>query len=773
MKHFTKSARQPGTPSAPTRIPYSLLLISSAAAAFAASANAQEQVADATTSAASALSGSAIETIVVTANKREEKAQDVPVSVTAVSGDQLERDNTVSATDIARYAPNTLAWTTESRARPRWYVRGVGNSNVANNVVSPIGIYVDEVYLNSGAFQGFPLFDLERVEVLRGPQGTLWGKNTTGGAFSFVSKAPTFDTDGYAQATFGDYGQRGLQGAVGGALIGDQLAGRVSFYTESRDGYAKNTVTGDSVGDIQDTAARAQLLWRPSERFEALLSAHLRKFDGQRVPWFPVGANANGSNNFGYVGRAGRSDEVAYNVDSPETVDSEGALLRLNWQISDAVTLTSITGYDDGDRRQINDGDSTPLEISRTYNRIKPTQWSQELRLASNTDSPLEWIAGLYYFDEDLNSYASTATLPNETPSSAAKFFYTTFDQKSESAAAFAHLAYKFTDRFKLGGGLRYTRDQLDIDVLSQQSSTPATFTNQTYWWLASSVSSPLTTYADQSDKTRWSKWTWDVTPEFRITDNALAYVRYSNGYRAGNFQGQVAPPSTPLSVIDPESIDAYEVGLKTDWFSHRLVANVSAFYYDYDDLQVSVVKPLPSGSFAAVLENAASARIQGAEVELRARPIDALRLTANLGYLDAEYRNFTSYLSGVETDLSGNDIARAPHFTGYLAADYLIPLPSGALTLTTDWNYTSHFYISATNQRAGIDLPYLEQKAYWIGNARVSWLAPGDHVEIGAGVQNLLDKEYKTQTLPLQNGQYQYAYGNPRSVYASVRYNF
>jgi iron complex outermembrane receptor protein len=298
--------------------------------------------------AAKPTQASGLDEILVTAQKREESIQDVPISISAIGESEIHRNLDNSPGDIARVVPNLYGNPTGGRAaRPRWFLRGVGVNT--SSLVSPVGVYADEVYQSSLELHSLPLFDIERVEVLRGPQGTLWGKNTPGGAIHFVSRKPTFDNDGYVKLGFGNLNQKELHAAFGGALVDSLLAGRIAYVQEERDGWARNLYNGDEkAGAYDDQAIRAQLLFTPTADFDALLNVHYRNVDSWAVPGYSIGIRAGGADDFGYVSPAGPNprigDPVNRNVDVHGEQEQYGATLTTRWNIGD-YSLTSITAY--------------------------------------------------------------------------------------------------------------------------------------------------------------------------------------------------------------------------------------------------------------------------------------------------------------------------------------------------------------------------------------------------------------------------------------------
>ncbi len=703
--------------------------------------------------------------IVVTATKRAQNIQDVPVTLTAATGELLSKLELRTAIDASRIAPNTNAWGTESRQRPRWFIRGIGSNDVSSNVVTPIAVYNDEVYLNHFSLQGFPLLDIERVEILRGPAGTLWGKNTTGGAFSFVSSKPTDTPEGYAKLTYGNYDARVLEAAFGGPVT-DRLSARASVLYERRDGFATNDVTGKTVGGVQDFAGRLQVKYDPTDTLSILVNGHFRDYKGGSNAVYAIGTGTGDADTFGYISPTDRH-HVRYNVDDASQIKAQGGSVNVNWDLGPA-TLTSISAIESADRSEITDTDKTPNELSRGYAQTNVDQISQELRLASNGNGPLQWIVGAYYFHDKLYSFGATGTLPSPLNRPNA-YYYTAYTQKTTSLAAFANVSYRFTDWFTLSGGLRYTHDKLGIDLISRQAVAPVVFSDTTNWYLPTSISSPFTTFATQVDTQKWSNLGWEIRPEFRVTKDVLVYARLSKGYRAGNFQGNIAPPATRPNVIQPEKVYAYEAGVKSSFWDNRITLNATAFYYDYNNIQTTVTTLLlatpttPAGTLSQVRE--AQGWVKGAEFELVIKPVENLTLTGNLGLLKTRYTQLVN--AGVA--IVGNEFARAPHRTAFVSGEYRIPVGNHALVLGTDWRYNSLFRLNALTQNNS----QFDVQPYWLGNVRAGVDFEGGRYAATVFANNVTNKDYKIHTLPASNGSYKRYLGDPRTYGVSLTARF
>lgn len=734
----------------------------------------------------------ALKTVVVTAQKREETVQSVPLAISVVTGDEVQSRGILTSNEIGRLAPNVSGQLSGGRGdRPRWFIRGIGSNDPSLTTESPIGIYQDEVFTSLTSLQSFPVFDLERVEILRGPQGTLWGKNTTGGAINFISRKPTYKTDGYVTASLGDWGSKTTQGAFGGGLT-DKLAARVSFFHEEYDGYAKNLSTGDDGPAVSDSAVRVQLLADVSDELQALVNIHARNRDTGPNPTYTINTEAGGADRNGWVpsyGTSPRSGDDYYGGDGDNTDSLLGGLVKLDWQLGD-LTLTSISAYDEGN----GDSDSVsaiqpPALVGQrdsTASRGGVDNWqiSQEFRLASSEEQRLSWIAGLHYFRYRFDSDSASATF---APVARRTYSRTWLNQDAESYAAFGSLKFAVTDSFDLNAGLRWTEEKKTIDIHTIRSAG-ATFNSPGSWWNPNSLNTPLSYNEDISKTRKWRELTGDITPEYRLTDDALVFFRFARGYRSGGFNNsipvltaaQIAAGVTPdIPVVEPEYLDNYELGLKTSWLNDRLRVNANLFYYDQKDIQLNIQAPNPlnlqnppTGSFA---QNAASGEVKGFELEVHAAPIENLRISGSIGLIQAEYIDFnpTLSVSGVtqEVDRSGNKYFRTPERTATLDLEYRIPFQAGSLILGTDWNYRSHQFYNAAQQGAeqgdiGTALNgtvYVsgqqEQDGYVIGNARVSWLTRDEKLEFFSTVTNLTDEHYvinsraPTPNYPTQTG--------------------
>ncbi|MBJ2285280.1 TonB-dependent receptor [Pseudomonas sp. MF6755] len=705
-----------------------------------------------------------LKSVTVTAQRREESVQDIANAVSAVSGETLGQTGTDYIGKAIQFVPNAQANNPDGDARPRWYIRGVGTGDQGAATVFPVGVYVDDVYLNAPLAGGDPLFDLDRIEILRGPQGTLYGKNTTGGAVNILTKKPTFENDGYATLGYGSKNEKIVNGALGGTLVEDRLAARVSLYSKERDGFIKNVYDDKDYDRVDNKAVRLQFLAKFNPDLTALWSLHDSQTRGTAAGLLPVGR-------FPWLGGYSRSNPdrryIDSNVDNKSKIEHAGTSLTLNYDLGD-YRLTSISAYDETKQRAIGDDDLSPVESGRSYTNNRWRQYSQEFRIASPTSETLRWILGTHVFHEDLQSAGATSALP-DAGASEASYTGTSFDHKNTSYALFGNLAYDFTDQFTVTGGLRWTREKKDID-LDLVQTTGSNFSDD--WWDAGSLQNPvdvtgagITTNGNARRNKTWSAVTYDLTPEYRINDNLRVYARYAKGFRSGAFNTGLSSSLEQLSTVQPETLNSYELGLKSEWLNGRVHANANVFYYDYKDMQVSATTTTTSGSLVSLLTNGAEGKARGAEFELEAQATDNLHLQLAASLFSSEFTG----------DLwKGNSFIRAPRHTYALGADYRFALDiPGSLVLGGDLRYQSKEYFISAYQQS--QWTWLNQGGYTVSNAHLSYTTADEKYNITGFVNNLTDKHYQTHGLSLNRGSAPYwaAFGDPRTAGVTVTAKF
>ncbi|MBE8715906.1 TonB-dependent receptor [Cellvibrio polysaccharolyticus] len=693
-----------------------------------------------------------VEELLVTAERREQSIQKIASAVSLIGGDTIRDSEVRNAGDVIRFVPNMSADTTDGHGRPKFYIRGIGLSDASIWNINPIGTYNDDVYIWNASTVGFPTFDLERVEVLRGPQGTLWGKNTTGGAIHFISKKPTFDPDGYLKASYGNYNESLLEGAIGGALIEDKLAGRLSLFTQSSDRYVQNPLN-PGTEDWRDSAGRLQLLSTFSDDFSANLNIHFRDFSG------PVLSNGNRNN------LTQTRFKVPSAVDRDDQLDQLGGSLTLKKEFASGINLTSVTAVEDFEREQFG-GDAVPYESTRTHSRFTVDQFSQEVRLTSSDDQQLTWILGAYLFNGTLESEAQTGVIPGSLNASGAtkaiSYKTSNYESEAESYALFGNVSYQFTEKFKLAVGLRGTSDTSKVDLRARSANAGFTFGNVNQWWVADNIQGAFRTTAVQDEEKTWEAFTYDITPGYDVTDNFRVYFRHAKGYNGGNFNA-AAEQQNLVQVIEPEYLKSYEAGFKSEWFDSQVIFNLATFYYDYTDIQQKATTLDDNNQQILTFINAGGGYSRGLEAELTWLPIDNLTVQFNLGYNNTK---FTDFQESPTNNVRGNWFNRVPRVISNIQLSYQIPLRSGAsIVLDTDWAYRSKSYFNATNQ---IDRALIEDP-YTIGNVSVGYNSPSGKYTVRAYSANVTDEIYRNTSLITG----MYSHGSPRTygVSASVKF--
>lgn len=694
--------------------------------------------------------------VVVTAQKREQSVQDVPQSVVALSGDQLRNGLITRASDISRFVPSFNADTAVGNVTPRWYLRGIGNSVPGNGQTSPVGIYQDEVYVGIPVAQAFPIFDLERVEALSGPQGTLWGKNTTAGAVNFISRKPSFDASGYARAEYGQYDSLLLEGAWGGP-ISDKVAIRAAAQFTDNDGYATNQHDGSPIAKNREAAARFQILAKPTETVTLLLKAQYRDYKNiGDIAW----TGLRPTDTAGIPAPRGYKNQSSFG-ESGQDFRQRGLQFNIDWDLG-SVSLTSISAFNDFDHRTVQ-GTQVAHEGTHTSSGLDARIINQELRLASTGQGRLKWIVGAHYYHEKLDSETVTAVLPNNVGISPA-YTNTQFVQTNNSYGLFANLSFDLTDRLEVIVGARQTWEDksIDLDTIGTAPGSGAiSFLDQGKFWSRNSVSGPgIGLLAIQDDSENWRALTYDATATYAFNPRFRVYARYAKGFRSGGFNPG-ATLQTQVARVDPEYVKSYEIGLKSEWFDGRLTANLAAFYNDYSDIQVTVIQqPLSQ------LSNAGKGRSKGLEAVVSARPFDALRLWGTLGLLDTKYTRFPN--CKVNTDCSGNQFVRAPHVSASISGEYTIDLGNDhAIIAETNWSYRSHLYFNAGTQTAP-----LEQDAKWFGNASLSYKLPND-VKLSVFARNVTNSHAASTIIPSATFGFVKYYIEPRVVGGAVSVSF
>lgn len=736
----------------------------------------------------------ALDEVTITAQKREQSVQDVGIAVTAFSDEQIRELGFTSSTDVVAMTPG-LHYTVPNAesSQINFFLRGVGLNDFADANENPVAVYVDDIYRPAMGGLSFQLFDTERVEVLKGPQGTLFGRNTTGGLVHFVSKRPTREFDGYVDLTAAEYGQVKFEGAVGGPL-GDTVAARLAVATNKHDGYTENRFPGaPDYNETDSYAARGQLLFTPSETFDALVGAYYSKNDAAVGAWqhqattlggpngdqsVPLGPNeqsiavncntldppgeptdarpAPGTDCFGYRDTDNDPWAGEYDRDGKVEVETQGFWVNANWEIG-GVTLTSITGFQNVDRLQSEDTEASPAPLIQPTFRAETDTLTQELR-ASGGSERFHWLGGLYYFDNEVDGHY-TLDLTNL----GFVLFDANYNQQTESWAAFGQLEFGLTEQLTLIAGLRVANEEKELDYLNRDLAGFMTGvlglpTDVAFDFDRSTVGD-LARHDEDSVNGR-------LGLDWKPNDDLLIYGSISRGTKSAGFNVGFLDEtftfaSNTIATIPygEETLTSYEVGFKSMWGGHTRL-NGAAFYYDYEDFQTFQFELLNQIIFNS------SAEVSGVELELQSSPVEGWHFGLGLSVLDATAKDIPNPYTG---ELRDRDMVASPDIAANAVVRYEWPAARGRFAIQGTVNYQDEIWYDIQN------VPVSLEDGYTIGNLRFSYASEDGDWELAAFVNNVTDEEYLSYTFDFTAtfGFNQQAYGQPRWAGVSFRYNF
>ncbi|MDA5194767.1 TonB-dependent receptor [Govanella unica] len=684
-----------------------------------------------------------LEEIIVTAQKRAENLQTVPVAISAFSETALAKIGAVGIADIAGRTPN-FVMNRKNLVEPQFFIRGVGTNTNSAAGDPTVGIFMDEVYVGRASGAAFDFFDLERVEVLRGPQGTLYGRNTSGGAVNIITKKPSDKPYVKLEGTYGNYNTLELK-AVGNAPINDKVFVKLSGLHRSHEGYSTSLINGNDLGKEDNWSGRAQILFQPNDDLRILLSGDYtkdRNGGNARVPYLIFPGATTGYVRAKYPADTDLRDSFA-NPNSFQNREVYGVYGRIDYDMSFA-TLTSLSAYRHNELHWFEDlgTPSIPL-LLKNDNRAneKSHQFSQELRLTSLPGSKVNWVTGLFYFDEKVsrNDNYVTSFLLVPAAGGDVTFFQ---DVTSKSYAAFGQMTYPFTETLSVTGGLRWTHDKKDAFQAATNN------TNNPTSGIPLFPNGPYAVPAEHS----WSALTGRLALEYKDADGPLLYASVSRGYKSGIYASQnnvIANVGIPLP---PEHSWTYEAGIKSDWLDNRLRFNATGFYTDYRALQLYRLD-----SSLRLITFSSNAKIYGAEIETSALLTDNLEIGANGSFLHTEITT---------GEFKNNQLARAPKWNTSLYAALTFPVPSGDLSLRTDFRWTSKYYFEPTNAR--------ETKIDSISlfDARLTYTHEASGVQVAVWGKNLGNRDVPTHIIPFLGNGYA-VFDAPRTFGVTLNYKW
>lgn len=741
-----------------------------------------------------------LEEIVVTAQHRAASLQDVPIAVTAVQGEELARLGAADYTDIAGRIPNFSFNSLTNAGYTIPSLRGIGltgstESAISNNPAT--GVYIDGVYMASTAANLFSVLDVERVEVLRGPQGTLYGRNTVGGVINIISQAPSNEFLARGSVGAGSYNRTQVGLALSGPLAGDVLLGRIGATFIQQDGVTENAFDSPNplaresdtdLDAIDSISTRASLAFRPTSAFELRLAADYSR-DETTYPGYNVEDGASpdlsaflGPDAGSYADTDGDVHRVSNNSNNEERAENWGAALSGELETGANTRLVSITGYRQSNYLDdLSDIDGTPINIFQQYLAVDEESFSQELRFHVDTDR-LNAVFGLFHYDyeaeqdvandilgveRDLGYPLTGGVGPGALGGSTTR---SVVGISAQSQSAFAHAQFALSDAWSIEAGLRYTSTTMGFERAVSRSelgdaSHPFYSGGNAYDDLPAGVTVVDFGNTFPEQERTFSRLTPKVGVTFQPTEDALLYASWTEGFREGGF---AANPSTPSGILSfgNEVLTAYELGFKLDLYDRRLRLNGATYYYDYSDQQVEVATISSAGLLADILNSGAS-NARGFELEMSAAPFSNFELNATLGWQQTEFERLDA---GALGDLSGNEFPRAPEWSASLAPTWTWALNSDLrFEFSPEARYQSEEFMTVVND------PLVRGDSRTIINATAALSAADDRWSLVLWANNVTDEKYVTKVIDLSTffGYRLRRYGDPTTAGVTFNYNF
>lgn len=740
---------------------------------FAPTAEAQEEGAS-----------GALEEIMVTARRREENLQDVPAAVTAFSSEDLELRGTSDITEIAQSAPSvTLEPTRATNSTLTAFIRGIGQQDPLAGFEQGVALYIDDVYIGRPQGALLDIYDVERVEVLRGPQGTLYGRNAVGGAIKYVTRRLGNEPSFRAKASVGTYSQRDVV-LTGSVPVSDTFRVGATLASLNRDGFGDNLTTGADNYNKDILAYRISGEFEPTDNLLVRIAYDKTEDDsdpvaGHRVAPAPVSGTpvlSDVRDTF-----AGASQNVSTSgINGNQEVESEGFTLSIDWELSDSLTLRSITASREDYTESVIDFDSLEVDDFDAPVIYDNEQTSQEFQLLFSGDR-MNAVAGLYYLDASAaNDFdVVLGQLGRNVPTLGAELTaYTGGSVDTKAWSLFADLTYDLTDDLSVSVGGRYTEDERSADIFRAQylgaGGSP---------FFGNTTAIEILVQSDYEAERTYDDFTPRINFALRLNDDVSVYAGYSQGFKAGSFDPRGANFVTPEAEagFEPETLDSIEVGYKATLFDGRARANMAVFFSDYEDVQIPGSVGVDSDgdgindSFVGAVTNAGAAEINGIEFEGDLLITDNLSAQLTFSVLDAEYTEFV--LGGVDVS-SERAIQNTPETMAYFGLTYTTELFNGSLAINGNLSYRGEIV------QFEVPAPIIDQDSYTLYNLSAVWISDDDHWSVGLHGKNLGDEDFKTAgycfgatgNCPLALGLEDNTtifYGPPRTVTATVEYRF
>ncbi|MFC7050043.1 TonB-dependent receptor [Emcibacter nanhaiensis] len=771
-----------------------------------------------------------LEEVVVTAQKREQGINDVGITVNAFTGDMLQERGVASAEDIAILTPGLTVNETAATGVPLYTIRGIGFQDYSTAASSTVGLYFDEVAMPYAVMTRGLLFDMERVEVLKGPQGDLYGRNTTAGQINFISKKPTEEFGAGMTAGYSSFETLDLEGHVNVPVV-DRINARLAFKTtQSGEGWQESLTRDDKLGKKNVYAVRGLVDFELSDSASLLINVHYTDdqsdnkanttYDGTLIglgefaapylqlfpyvvsgdtpPWYSTGDNRAADWTNSYTDPDGNSYDIRPKRDN----QLFGTSAKLNWDISDDITLTSIVGYDKFDRVEANDWDGSAANDSSNINTTDLEVFSAEVRLTGQTDKLL-WIAGAYYSEDEMdelyNYFMSDSVYGNgAVPFGVSPFMFapilqlhTRYNQKTDSQALFGHVEYNFTDKLRVTVGARYTEEDRSWSgcTFDAGDGSLAGFLNFAFGANLSpgdcgtidddpnspnyifAAADPNDAFHVYEETIETNKWMWKFGLDYAVNDDMLLYATVSRGFKSGGFNGANSNTTQQLKAYGAEEVTSYEAGLKSTLLEGAMQLNLSGFYYDYKNKQEQD-RAVTFVGLISGLTNVPKSEIYGAELDLQWMPADGWYVTFGAAYLKSKILEWETTADSsawpvrVTEDSSGQELAMTPRWQLNASVEY-------EWQLSTDLMMKLGGDVSYKDDTTGGVQPSDATDAYALVNLRASLTSIQDNWSVMVWSKNLFDEYYYPAAYQGGNGPYVRSVGMPRTIGVSISYDF
>ena len=741
----------------------------------------------------------ALEEITVTAQRRAQNLNDVGISISAISGDQMAELGIVNATEMANITPGLVLSETQPAGIPIYTIRGIGFDDYMVGSSSTVGVYVDDVALPYPVMTKGVMFDVERIEVLKGPQGDLYGRNNTGGAINIINRQPTPEFEAGVSIDVGRYEYFRTDAFINGGLS-EQVNARLAVTTTQQGEGWQESVSrpGDKLGEIDEFAARLLLQWTPSDVVDVTFNLHANRdqSDGQAaqvqdltsaaVPvntqpgvattndptLYPVLAFLAGlpvSPNF-----AGFADVLAFrptSSDDPLAADwglrptrnnrGSGASLTVNWDVNDSYRLTSITGYDQFERDEAQDWDGTPLALWDSFMDSEIDSLSQELRLNYDGGENVTWIAGLYLSTDSVedNFIGDVSNTGAGGGGLGFNFFRTAYEQDTDTLGLFGHVEWELSDQFRLTLGARYTDESREwagctydqggdltwlynnVFLLSKPGFVP--FEANECLSIDGSAINPLTGEIDNpifTEEINTENVSGKIGLDYFPNEDVLVYASIGTGFKSGGYNGSPVSDWSAMTAYEEETLTAFELGTKATLADGAMQLNAAAFYYDYEDKQVLDSVDTLFGPLVR-LTNVPESEVQGLEIEWRWLPTDALDIALSATFLDSEVKEYTDFYG---EDLAGRELAQTPdlQYSGIISYDFDLSNGMG-LRFVTDFNYSDRYFTLLSDGGDLVNYDEMFADDWFVYNGRVSLISAEDTWRLSVWAKNIGDEFY------------------------------